>query len=97
MELWDHAYAYKSGHIFLYQGVLSAHTGIHTPVVQMLSEKHNIDSIANWLIEWHRAGAPIPKEAVSDFSLALLGALVKAFTPQPIQKKRKLPVASEKW
>jgi hypothetical protein len=73
----------KSGHIFLYQGVLSAHTGIHTPVVQMLSEKHNIDSIANWLIEWHRAGAPIPKEAVSDFSLALLGALVKAFTPQP--------------
>ena len=73
----------KSGHIFLYQGVLSAHTGVHTPVVQMLSEKHNIDSIANWLSVWHRAGAQIPKEAVSDFSLALLGALVKAFTPQP--------------
>lgn len=72
-----------SGHIFLYQGILSAHPGVHTPVVQMLSEKHNIDSIANWLGEWHRAGAPIPKEAVSDFSLAILEALVKAFTPLP--------------
>ncbi len=30
-----------------------------------------------------RAGAPTPKEVVSDFSLALLGALVKAFTPHP--------------
>ena len=70
----------KSGHIFLHQGVLSAQSGVHTSVVQMLSEKYNIDSIANWLSEWHRAGPPIPKEAVSDLSLAILRALVKAFT-----------------
>lgn len=71
-----------SGHIFLYQGVLCSH-GDHIPVVQILSENHTIHSIANWLTEWQQAGANVPKEAVCDFSLALLGGLVKAFTPYP--------------
>ncbi|CAJ0947961.1 unnamed protein product [Ranitomeya imitator] len=71
-----------SGHIFLYQGVLCS-SGDHIPVVQMLSESHTINSIAQWLTEWKQAGATVPKEAVCDFSLALLGALVKAFTPYP--------------
>ena len=73
----------RSGHIFLYQGVLSGESGVHIPVVQMLSERHTIPAIANWLSEWHRGGAPVPKEAVCDFSLAILGALVKSFTPHP--------------
>lgn len=72
----------NSGHVFLYQGVLCSQ-GEHIPVVQMLSESHTINSIANWLTEWQRAGAAVPKEVVCDFSLALLGALVKAFTPYP--------------
>ncbi|KAA0713704.1 120.7 kDa protein in NOF-FB transposable element [Triplophysa tibetana] len=47
----------------------------------MLSEYHTIHSIANWLTEWQQAGGNVPKEAVCDFSLALFGGLVKAFTP----------------
>ncbi|XP_060748439.1 chromobox protein homolog 1a isoform X2 [Tachysurus vachellii] len=73
----------KSGHIFLYQGVLAGDEHSSIPVVQMLSERHDVNAITNWLTEWIRAGAPTPKEVVSDFSLALLGALVKAFTPHP--------------
>ncbi|CAL9701890.1 unnamed protein product [Knipowitschia caucasica] len=73
----------KSGHIFLYQGVLTGPNSSSIPVVQMLSERHNAVAIAQWLTEWIRAGAPVPKQVVSDFSLAFLGALVKAFTPHP--------------
>lgn len=69
-----------SGNIFLYQGVLTGSDNSHVPVVQMLSERHDVQAITRWLSEWIRAGAPIPKEAICDFSLALLGALVKAFT-----------------
>ena len=74
-----------SGHLFLYQGILSSEgdAAIHSPVVQMLSERHDINAIGNWLSEWLGAGAPVPKEVVSDFSLAILGGLVKAFTPHP--------------
>lgn len=74
----------KSGHIFLYQGILCKNILYQSvPVVQMLSEKHDMNAIAYWLTEWMRAGAPCPQEAVSDFSLAFLGAMVKAFTPHP--------------
>ncbi len=37
------------------------------PVVQMLSERHDVNAITHWLTEWIRAGAPTPKEVVSDF------------------------------
>lgn len=66
-----------SGHIFLNQGVLSA-PGVHIPIVQMLSECHDIGAIANWLTAWQKNGAAVPSDAVSDFSLALLGGLAKA-------------------
>lgn len=66
--------------MFSYQGVLCSQ-GDPIPVVQMLLENHTTNSIANWLNKWQRASAAAPKEAVCDFSLALLGALVKAFTP----------------
>ncbi len=71
-----------SGHV-LYHGVLAGDECSSVPVVQMLSERHDVYAITQWLTEWIRAGAPTPKEVVSDFSLALLGALVKAFTPHP--------------
>ena len=77
----------SSGHIFLYQGVLIGHNSSSVPVVQMLSEKHDVNAITQWLTEWIRAGAPVPKEVVSDFSLAILGALVKAFTPQGLHQQ----------
>lgn len=48
----------------------------------MLSEKHDTNFISYWLSEWIRLGATIPNEFVSDMSLALLGAAVKAFTKQ---------------
>lgn len=73
----------KSGLIFLYQGILTENNCPGIPVVQMLSEKHDVNAIANWLTEWIHAGVPVPKEAVSDFTLAILGALVKVFTPHP--------------
>lgn len=69
-----------SGDIFLYQGVLFTKE-VHVPVVQMLSERHNILAIAQWLNEWQASGATAPKQVVCDFSLALLGGVVKAFTP----------------
>lgn len=46
----------------------------------MLSEKHDNNSIYNWLIKWIRGGAPYPKQVVTDMSLALLGAVIRAFT-----------------
>ncbi|CAL9689855.1 unnamed protein product [Knipowitschia caucasica] len=49
----------------------------------MLSERHDVNAISHWLTEWIHAGAPVPKEVVCDFSLAILGALVRSFTPHP--------------
>jgi hypothetical protein len=46
----------------------------------MLSEKHDNNSIHHWLEEWIRDGAPKPKQVVTDMSLALMVAVVKAFT-----------------
>lgn len=45
----------------------------------MLSERHDADSIAQWLRMWIRDGAASPKEAVCDMSLALLSAIAKPF------------------
>jgi len=49
-------------------------------VSHMLSEKHDNNSIRHWLEEWIRDGAPRPKQVVTDMSLALIAAVVKAFT-----------------
>lgn len=73
----------SSGHIFLDQGVLTGLNSSNVPVVQMLLGKHDVYAITQWLTEWTRAGSPVPKQVVSDFSLAILGAVVKAFTPLP--------------
>jgi len=49
-------------------------------ICHMLSEKHDNNSIYNWLVEWIRDGAPNPKQVITDMSLALLAAVVRAFT-----------------
>lgn len=68
----------KTGHIFLYSIVINFE-GSTQPVHQMLSEKHDTDFIEYWLKQWLRRGAAKPKEAVSDYSRALINAMCLAF------------------
>lgn len=46
----------------------------------MLSESHDNNIIHNYLSEWIRDGAPVPKAVICDQSLALIYAVVKSFT-----------------
>lgn len=54
--------------------------GAQFPVFQHIGESHNTIAIQNWILNWLASGAPPPKEAVSDFSRALLIAMIRAFT-----------------
>lgn len=65
--------------IFLYEGVMKVNNNSFT-VLSMLSEQHDTLSIYTWLKRWLKCGAKIPKEVVCDQSLALMSALVQAFT-----------------
>lgn len=67
-----------SSHIFLYEAVINTGYG-QIPVTQMLSEKQDGLTIFNWLGQWLKSGIRPPNESVSDFSLALLGAMSRAF------------------
>jgi len=49
-------------------------------VCQMLSESHNTNTICFWLLEWRRNGALLPKEVVTDFSMALINAVCMSFS-----------------
>lgn len=55
------------------------------PVFQMLSEVQNTNAILYWFNEIIRIGCtyktnfPIPKQVVTDFDKALMGAVVRAF------------------
>uniref|UniRef100_T1JFD5 MULE transposase domain-containing protein n=1 Tax=Strigamia maritima TaxID=126957 RepID=T1JFD5_STRMM len=71
---------YKSGPIFLYLCVMTDAGKNGLPVLQMLSESHDSLTIQVWLSKWLLAGAPKPKQVISDFSLAILGAIVRTFT-----------------
>lgn len=90
-----------SSHIYLYEVVIHFH-GKQFPVSQMLSERQDTFSILYWLGQWIKDGAPIPKESVCDYSLALLGAISRAFNSvsltvymeecmKSLQLKKKLP------
>lgn len=71
----------KSSAIFLYQLVVTdQETKKEFPVAQMLSERQDTISIQHWLNQWIQNGAISPKEAVTDMSLAMIGAAVRAFT-----------------
>lgn len=70
-----------SGYIFLYLIVIKLpnESEGQISVAQMLSEAHNTNAIAYWLLEWRRSGALPPKEIVIDFSMALINAVCMAF------------------
>lgn len=71
-------------HIYLYQAVAQVDENT-APVFQMISASQNTNTIVFWLQEFLRTGAtqnstfPSPKEVVTDFDKALLGAVARAF------------------
>lgn len=67
-----------SSHIFLYEGVLSSDE-FQVSILQMISEKQNIFTIYLWLQSWLNDGVLAPQETVTDCSMALLGAIARAF------------------
>lgn len=67
-----------SSHIFLYEAVVS-NGAYQTSVTQMLSEKQDTFTIFSWLTLWMNDGVSAPQESVCDFSMALLGAITRAF------------------
>lgn len=71
----------SSSNIFLYDvTILDNVSNMQYSVCSMLSEAHDNNSIYHWLAIWMRSGVEIPKEVVCDHSVALLSAVVKAFT-----------------
>lgn len=92
-----------TAYIFLYVIVVRINGKIY-PICQMLSERHDVCTIALWLLEWLQSGAPVPNEVVVDCSLALLNAISLAFNSRPFstyidtcyevlfEKSNKLPV-----
>ena len=66
----------KSSHIFLYDIVVNDDkSNSQYSVGNMVSEKHDTNSISYWLSSWIKDGAKSPSEIVCDFSLALLSAI----------------------
>lgn len=66
-----------SGPIFLYIIVVNV-DGKSIRVGQMLTESHTSQEISSWLSKWLQE-CPIPREAVSDDSEALLNAMAHSF------------------
>lgn len=54
----------ESGHIFLYVVVISVE-GLIVPVHEMISEKHDTNTIEYWIKEWLRTGVTKPDEAIT--------------------------------
>lgn len=67
-----------SSHIFLYEAVVS-NGAYQTSITQMISEKQDTFTIFSWLTLWMNDGVSAPQESVCDFSMALLGAITRAF------------------
>ncbi|CAG9763440.1 unnamed protein product [Ceutorhynchus assimilis] len=71
----------KSKVIFLYDiTVNDRKTGMQYSACNMLSERHDADSIMHWLQFWKRDGAKMPNEVVCDMSIALTSAIIRSFT-----------------
>lgn len=67
-----------SSHIFLYEAVVTTND-YQCSITQMLSEKQDTFTIFSWLTQWLNEGVSAPEETVTDFSMALLGAISRAF------------------
>lgn len=72
----------KTNHIFLYECTVGdSSLSSQYSVSNMLSESHNALAIYTWLASWIRTQVVgIPNEVVTDMSLALMYAVVMAFT-----------------
>lgn len=71
----------KTKNIFLYEAIVYDRVKNHSfTITNMLSERHNTISIANWLANWMSCNVPMPKMTVCDQSLALLSAIIRTFT-----------------
>lgn len=64
--------------IYLYQAVCGYRRKI-LPLFQLISEKHDTNTLTYWMREWLRSGGSIPKQVVIDYSPALLNATSLAF------------------
>lgn len=70
--------------IYLYQAVTNYNDKIF-PLFQMISGKHDANTLYYWIREWLRSGAKIPKEVITDYSMALLIASSLAFNQRSLQ------------
>lgn len=74
----------ESAHIFLFAIVINIE-GITAAVNQMISERNETEFIEFWLKQWLRSTAPKPKEAVCNYSRALLSALSLAINNRTVK------------
>lgn len=74
-----------SSHIFLFQAVIQINNKT-VPVFQMLTTVKTTVAIISWFLEFQRKcqievkSCPVPKEFISDFDKALLGAAARVFS-----------------
>jgi len=64
--------------VYLYQAVCGYRKKI-LPLFQLISEKHDTNTLTYWMREWLRSGGLAPKQVVTDYSLTLLNATSLAF------------------
>lgn len=74
----------ETGHMFL-SAIVINFDNTTLIVCQIISKRHNTGFIEYWLRTWIRNGAHKSKEAVSDYSRALLSAMSLAFNNQTIK------------
>jgi len=60
--------------------------GLIIPINEMISEKHDTNTIEYWIKEWLRMSTNKLEEAISDYSRALLGAMTSAFNRMTIKR-----------
>lgn len=74
-------FEYRSAYMFLYElQLLSSEKTPAFPIGHMLSEKHDTETIRQWLTRWNMDIRSQVDEFISDQSMALMAAAVMAFT-----------------
>ncbi|CAF4889069.1 unnamed protein product [Pieris macdunnoughi] len=76
----------NSKRVILYYQVIATYQKSSLPLLQLVSEKHDANTLSYWLREWLRCGINAPKQVVTDFSLALLNAATLAFNNMPLSQ-----------
>lgn len=71
--------------IFLYQ-IITSYNNKSSPLAQLITEKHDANTLTFWIREWIKNDLPLPKQIVSDFLIALLNASSLAFNNMPLKQ-----------